>query len=72
MFSLAHNKNEDKYFLVSSGSLGKELIEIVKLHNRIVFVFIFCQNVEYHLAWAKEYPKIKLVTNSLGTLLKHF
>ena len=37
-----------------------------------MFVFIFCQNVEYHQNWTKEYPKIKLVTNSLETLNKHF
>ena len=69
MFSEAKNDKKEKYFLLTSGSLGKELMEIVQLHNRIVYAFVFCMSISYHQTWAKNYEKIKLVTNNLDDLI---
>ena len=72
MFSEAKNDKKAKYFLLTSGSLGQELMEIVQLHSRIVYAFVFCMSVSYHQTWANNYEKIKLVTNNLDDLIQHF
>ena len=49
----------DEWIVISTGKLGNELIS--KIHNKkMIHAFlIYCQHPEYHVNWAKNFPKIK-------------
>lgn len=52
-------------FLIVSGTIGQTLVP--EIHNRpqLEAIYVFCTQLEWHKAWAKEWFKIKGVYNSI-------
>ncbi|CAF1085058.1 unnamed protein product [Didymodactylos carnosus] len=50
--------NEEKIFLIVSGSLGRRMVPIIYPLQVIVYIYVFCNDKEKHEQWSKDYPKI--------------
>lgn len=65
--------DEEKIFLITSGSLGQQIVPLIHALPQIDTIFIFCQNVDFHRLWAKDWSKIEGVyctITSICNLLK--
>ncbi|CAF1439641.1 unnamed protein product [Adineta steineri] len=51
--------NNNKVCMIVSGSLGQQTVPHVHSMSQVDTIFIFCNNQECHIQWAKEWPKIK-------------
>jgi len=53
-----------RVFLVTSGSLGKQIVPAIHNLSQVYAIYIYCSDVKYHLEWTKEYPKVRAVCNN--------
>ncbi|UJR18874.1 hypothetical protein I4U23_022002 [Adineta vaga] len=44
--------------LITSGSIGKYLLPLIYNIDQIVYIYIFCKNVNMHNIWARNYIKV--------------
>jgi hypothetical protein len=60
----------EKAFLICSGSLGEEFVH--KVHDQAVVesIYVFCGNKAKHEQWARQYPKVKGVYTKIEFLCK--
>ncbi|CAF1125666.1 unnamed protein product [Rotaria magnacalcarata] len=58
--------------LIVSGGLGVKFVPRIEDFEHVVEIYVYCGDVVSHEKWAKNYTKIKLVTNELNTLLAKF
>ena len=54
-----HDLDNEKAFLISSGSLGQHLVPVIHDMSQIDVIYIFCGNKERNEEWAKNWAKIK-------------
>ncbi|CAF2896034.1 unnamed protein product [Rotaria sp. Silwood2] len=59
---------EHKFFIVISGSLGKDLVPTINCLSQIDSIYIFCGKKIEHEYWAKNYEKVKGVFNNIKDL----
>jgi hypothetical protein len=58
-----------KVVLIVSGAMGRILLPKIHFLKNVYSIIIFCYNVEYHSTWAKDYEKVKLVTDDFDEAL---
>ena len=58
------DETENYWFMISSGSLGEKLMEMIHDKPSLIGVVIFCQNLEKYKILAVNYKKIIKVVNS--------
>lgn len=51
--------NDEQVFLISSGSLGQQLVPIIHAYSQIEVICIFCADQSRHEQWAREWIKIR-------------
>jgi hypothetical protein len=56
--------------LITSGSAGEEVISEIGYYFHIKGIIIYCQEVEYHRTWSKQYKKVLLVTNVFSQVIQ--
>ena len=59
---------DEKVFLITSGSLGQQLIPVVHTYSHIETIYIFCSDKSRHEQWTKEWMKIKGVFTDIHHL----
>jgi hypothetical protein len=60
------------FIIISSGSSGKDVIELCKKYSFIKEVIIFCNNLQYNMHYIEEYPDfVKKVLNKRKKLYKY-
>ena len=65
-------KNKIPYIIISSGTSGKDVIELCKKYNFIKEVIIFCGNYNYNKHYLKSYPNyVKKVLTSIESVYKY-
>ena len=65
-------KYKNRYIVISSGTSGKNVIEICKKYNFISEVIIFCRNYEYNKYYIKSYPYfVKKVLTSIESVYNY-
>ncbi|CAF1248519.1 unnamed protein product [Adineta steineri] len=62
--------NNNKVCMIVSGSLGQQTVPHVHDMSQVDTIFIFCNNQECHIQWAKEWPKIKGVFTDITSICK--
>ncbi|CAF1429628.1 unnamed protein product [Adineta steineri] len=58
----------NKICMIVSGSLGQHIVPHVHDISEVDTIFIFCNNQEWHIQWAKEWPKIKGVFTDITSI----
>ncbi|CAF1082382.1 unnamed protein product [Adineta steineri] len=58
----------NKICMIVSGSLGQHIVPHVHDMSEVDTIFIFCNNQEWHIQWAKEWPKIKGVFTDITSI----
>jgi hypothetical protein len=62
--SYLENQNDNSTtFLVASGQLGEILIPRIHQLEKVLQIYIYCHNKEYHQQWASKYKKVKELLN---------
>lgn len=61
---------KEKVLVITSGSLGQELVKQIHPMKQIETIFIFCGNKSRHESWAQQWYKIKGVYECLKPLCK--
>lgn len=64
---LAEEK-EEKVFIVSSGSLGPELVQQINGLSQVHSIYIFCGGRARRQSWASKWSKIKEVEHRIGLI----
>ena len=59
-----------KTVLIASGQMGKILMPRIHHLENVLVVLVFCFKTDDHEKWAKDFTKIKGVTNSFEEALK--
>ena len=59
------NVEDEKVFLVISGSLGEHVVQNIHDMRQVDAIFIFCGNKSRHEGWAKNWAKIKGVFTNI-------
>ncbi|CAF1424454.1 unnamed protein product [Adineta steineri] len=67
-FKFIQTMKNNKVYIVVSGSLGKYTMPYVHDMSQVNTFFIFCNNQECHIQWAKEWPKIKGVSTDITSI----
>ncbi|CAF1319079.1 unnamed protein product [Rotaria magnacalcarata] len=62
--------NDEKIFLITSGSLGEKMVPIIHDLAQLHSIFIYCQNTAHHKGWAKQWPKITGVHSATDSISK--
>jgi 2-hydroxy-3-keto-5-methylthiopentenyl-1-phosphate phosphatase len=63
-------KNQDTtFFVISSGSKGKELMSLIHAKENVNKVFIFTSSIALHQEWVKKYSKIKCLSVNHSEIL---
>ncbi|CAF3171051.1 unnamed protein product [Rotaria socialis] len=57
--------DDRRAFVISSGALGKSLVHDIHGMSKVDAIYIFCGSKALHEAWAKDWPKIRGVFNSI-------
>ncbi|CAF1504670.1 unnamed protein product [Adineta steineri] len=57
--------NDEQAFVITSGSLGKNLVPEIHGMPNLDAIYIFCGNVSYHQQWTKSWNKIKGIHNNI-------
>ena len=58
----------EKIFLIISGSLGETMVHLVHDKPQINSFYIFCKHKAHHEQWAKEWPKVKGVYTDITSI----
>lgn len=56
---------KDGAIVVSSGALGSSLVPRIHAMEQVESIYIFCGSPERHEPWAREWPKVKGVYNTI-------
>ncbi|CAF1431081.1 unnamed protein product [Adineta steineri] len=56
---------DENAFVITSGSLGQDLVPKIHGVPKLDAIYIFCGNISYHQQWAKDWNKIKGVHNNI-------
>lgn len=59
-------------YVITSGTLGKEFIELIHNNENVQEIVIFCNSVTYHRSWSTAYNKVNIVTNDYRDILNHY
>ena len=54
-----HGIDEDKVFVIASGSLGAQLVPIIHTLPQLEGIYVFCSKKELHEHWTKSWSKMK-------------
>ncbi|CAF1457188.1 unnamed protein product [Adineta steineri] len=60
-----HKLNDEKVFVITSGSLGQYLVPEIHDMPNLDAIYIFCDNISDHQQWTKDRKKIKGVHNNM-------
>lgn len=55
----------EKIYMIISGSLGQQVVQVVHDLSHVDSILIFCKNKQYHDQWAKDWQKIKDVCTDI-------
>jgi len=64
------NTIQDRWVVITSGTNGKELVQLIHDSEKVIGIIIFCINVTYHEEWSKNYQRIHKVVNSFAQVEK--
>ena len=59
---------EEKVFVITSGSLGKDLISRIHSLPQVDTIYIFCDNRERHKPWTEQWSKVKDVYTQIEAI----
>ena len=59
---------EEKVFVITSGTLGKDLVPQIHLMPQVDSIYIFCGNRDWHKPWAEQWSKIKDVSTEIQSV----
>lgn len=59
---------DEKVFLIVSGSLGEQIVPIVQNFHQLNFVYVFCSNRAKHELWASQYSNIRGIFTEIQPL----
>lgn len=62
--------NKEKVLVVTSGSVGRELVPQIHAMRQVDEIYIFCRHKSRHKEWARDYPKIKGVHTRIESICK--
>lgn len=63
--NLIQNQYADRrVFLISSGSLGSQIVPRIHELPQVYAIYIYCANVKFHREWANKYHKIRTVCDN--------
>lgn len=55
--------------LITSGSLGENVVPRVYELETLKGIAIYCLKVSYHRKWAKKFPKVEIVSGSVSRVI---
>ena len=58
-------QHANKVLVISSGALGLDLVRQIHPMGQVESIYLFCASVDYHAKWARDWPKIKGIHNSI-------
>ncbi|CAF3215411.1 unnamed protein product [Rotaria socialis] len=53
-----------RVFLITSGGLGQKIVPKIHELAQVYAIYIYCVNVKFHSEWAKEYTKVRVVSDN--------
>ena len=56
--------------LITSGSLGQKFVPQVHDLDSLKGIAIYCLKISFHRKWAKEFPKVEIVTGSVSRVIE--
>jgi hypothetical protein len=59
---------DEKACMIISGSLGQDIVPHIHNKSQIDSIFIFCNNMELHEQWTKEWAKIKELFTEISSI----
>lgn len=62
------NVGDEKVFMLTSGSLGQQIVPRLHKMTQVDSIFIFCSDQAKHEQWAKDWSKIKSVSTDIKTI----
>ncbi|CAF1259541.1 unnamed protein product [Didymodactylos carnosus] len=66
------SNNQKKLFIITSGTLGRQIVPIINDLPQLNSVYIYCSDVARNTSWAIKYPKIKDICDAEDELLNRF
>lgn len=69
-FNYIDQVRKRQMFMIVSGAIGQYIVSKISEPALLERVYIFCNNVAYHLKWAGKVSKIKGVFNNIDQLCK--
>jgi len=56
--------------VITAGTNGESLVKEICMYEHVSEIYVFCQNIEYHSSWARNYEKVASVVTDIGTILE--
>ncbi|CAF1406934.1 unnamed protein product [Adineta steineri] len=70
LIKLITSNIESNLILITSGSSGEQILSQIGYYFHIKGIIIYCQAVQYHKTWTKQYKKVLLVTNTFNEVIQ--
>ncbi|UJR19907.1 hypothetical protein I4U23_023039 [Adineta vaga] len=62
-------EKNDRFIIIVSGQLGRELVPAIHTHRQVVSIYIYCMDRERNKQWSSKYSKVKAVVVQLDELV---